>query len=598
MVSHSRKADLNTATFNALLLLPQVGPSIASAIISGRPYRRIDDLRQVSGIGEKLYFVLKAHVTISQAGIARAIGLKSEHLPSATASSAKLDLNRATVQELTALPHVGRTLAEAIVGARPYIRLPELRLVKGVGSKLYEALRQHLRVPRNVPSIIASEYSRDESVPSAEKRIFRSAVEIEPMPSFDEKDHNDTEDAYILPEHVDPLEVDTVQELIGPRIVDGQPQLRVDPDILEAAAPYPPRLVTRELRRDWKSVEIEIGSRSRGTKWRLLVASVIAALLLSALQAYGFLGDLITPDIFSPSATDYDLVPAQTMPSVSSNQDGVEPTTTVVAFTESVTSLPATTEMDLSATLQPSTVTDRPTIAARIPLETAPSITPVPSITSVPSVTPAPTATMEIQIPQSVSDLDPTVMPIAVLWAEDFEPIRFPWGYDQNEFWESGIVDGALRLNMKQRGKLFYSTGPTFQISKRDFLYEGDVIVEACIGKDFFGLLFKAELPDYYAATITCEGNYRLAQHQSGDYEDLRVAASGAVPAGPGVHRLGVLLQRDGFSLYVNGMYVDSLPVDGLDEVTSGEFGVFARSVESHQLQLAWDNLIATELQR
>jgi hypothetical protein len=181
---------------------------------------------------------------------------------------------------------------------------------------------------------------------------------------------------------------------------------------------------------------------------------------------------------------------------------------------------------------------------------------------------------------------------------EDFDPMQFPWGYVQNDFWDSGIVDGALRLSMKQRGKLFYSTGPTFHMLERDFLYEGDVIVQACTGKDFYGLLFKARLPDYYAATITCEGNYRLVRHQNDIYEDLRVAASDAVPEGPGVYRLGVLLQGNGFSLYVDGNYVDRLPVEGLDEITSGEFGVFARSVESYQLELDWDNLIATELQR
>ena len=122
--------------------------------------------------------------------------------------------------------------------------------------------------------------------------------------------------------------------------------------------------------------------------------------------------------------------------------------------------------------------------------------------------------------------------------------------------------------------------------------------MEACTGKDYYGLVFKARLPNYYAATITCEGNYRLVRRQNDVYEDLLVAVSDAVPEGPGVYRLGVLLQGEGFSLYVNGTNVDRHPVEGLGEVAAGEFGVFARSVESHQLQLEWDNLIATELQR
>ncbi|MDP6416871.1 MAG: hypothetical protein QGG54_17830, partial [Gammaproteobacteria bacterium] len=89
----------------------------------------------------------------------------------------------------------------------------------------------------------------------------------------------------------DPLEVDTVQQLIGPRIVDGRVPLQIDMAKLDGVAPQPESLVTRELSRDWQDMEIKIVSRSRRKRWRLLGAAVIAGLILSVLQAYGLFGD-------------------------------------------------------------------------------------------------------------------------------------------------------------------------------------------------------------------------------------------------------------------------------------------------------------------
>ncbi len=591
------------APLSALLRLPQVGPTLARAIMAARPYRRLSDLKHVSGVGEKLYFILKAHVSVSQRAAADSPQSKGEAAPPTSASSAKLDLNSATVQELAALPRVGQALAEAIVTGRPYGRLPELQRVSGVGAKLYAALRRHLRVPRPslpipAPGLTMAEPSQIEAESAA-----RPAAEIERMPSFEEDapaEAKHEDDANIPAAQSGPLEVETVQELIGPPIVDGRAPIRIDPAILEGAAAQKTRLVTRELRRDWKSVEIEIAPRARQTRLRFFGAAVIAALILIVLQAYGLFGDVIAPAIFSPAATEASLPPAttvpamtatQTMPTVTATQSGPQPTQGVAAAGASATSTGAVTEpLLVAATEVPAIATATATIV--------PTSEPSPSPTSTASASPAPTATREITIPQSVRDLDPPVTPVAVLWTEDFDPPQFPWGYERNEFWDSGIVEGVLRLSMKQRGRQFYSTGPAFHLAEREFFFEGDVIVEACTGKDYYGLVFKARLPNYYAATITCEGNYRLLRRQNDVYEDLLVAGSDAVPEGPGVYRLGVLLQGDGFSLYVNGTNVDRLSVEGLGEVAAGEFGVFARSVESHQMQLEWDNLIATELQR
>ena len=120
MAPRSRKIDLNTAPISALLRVPQVGPALARAIMAARPYHRLSDLRDVAGVGEKLYFILRTHLSVSQPGLAHATGLESEAALPAVTSSAKLDLNSATVQQLVALPGIGRAMAEAVVAQQPF----------------------------------------------------------------------------------------------------------------------------------------------------------------------------------------------------------------------------------------------------------------------------------------------------------------------------------------------------------------------------------------------------------------------------------------------------------------------------------------------
>jgi competence protein ComEA len=56
--------SLNTATLEQLDLLKGVGPSLAQKIIDSRPYKQVEDLDNVSGIGEALYEGIKDSVCI------------------------------------------------------------------------------------------------------------------------------------------------------------------------------------------------------------------------------------------------------------------------------------------------------------------------------------------------------------------------------------------------------------------------------------------------------------------------------------------------------------------------------------------------------
>lgn len=48
-----QKIDVNSATLEELQTIKGIGPKLAQAIIDGRPYKEIQDLLKVKGIGEK-----------------------------------------------------------------------------------------------------------------------------------------------------------------------------------------------------------------------------------------------------------------------------------------------------------------------------------------------------------------------------------------------------------------------------------------------------------------------------------------------------------------------------------------------------------------
>jgi hypothetical protein len=58
-----RLIDINSAGLEQLMALPGVGEAIARGIIEGRPYRTVDDLRRVKGIGERRLTEIRHLVT-------------------------------------------------------------------------------------------------------------------------------------------------------------------------------------------------------------------------------------------------------------------------------------------------------------------------------------------------------------------------------------------------------------------------------------------------------------------------------------------------------------------------------------------------------
>jgi competence protein ComEA len=64
VLEEDQKININQASYDELLNIPGVGPKLAKRIIAGRPYRTIEDLLKVKGIGKKKLEKIKPYIEI------------------------------------------------------------------------------------------------------------------------------------------------------------------------------------------------------------------------------------------------------------------------------------------------------------------------------------------------------------------------------------------------------------------------------------------------------------------------------------------------------------------------------------------------------
>lgn len=149
------KVNLNTAELAALEDLPGIGPAAAKAIVDGRPWKSVDELDKIRGLGKNRIAALRDLVTFG-AEPAPAAAEKASSVTAAKSSSTKampktqpgqkININTAAKEELDALPGIGPVKAEAIIEGRPFKTIEDIKNVKGIKDGEFSKIQDLITV--------------------------------------------------------------------------------------------------------------------------------------------------------------------------------------------------------------------------------------------------------------------------------------------------------------------------------------------------------------------------------------------------------------------------------------------------------------------
>jgi len=138
--------DPNTATAAQLDALPGVGAALAARIVARGPYRSLEDLRRVPGIGAAMLEKIAPHVTLKRGPGGSGGGITATRTGAAQ-SSGRVDLNAADAAALDRIDGIGPALAARLVARRDSLGRfrgwDEVDAVAGVGPALLAKLREN-----------------------------------------------------------------------------------------------------------------------------------------------------------------------------------------------------------------------------------------------------------------------------------------------------------------------------------------------------------------------------------------------------------------------------------------------------------------------
>jgi competence protein ComEA len=152
--------DINTADEKTLESLPGIGKATSKAIVAGRPYKSIEDLKRVKGMSDAKIQALKDKVTVGGAAASTASTAASQTASSTPKSATekvskaasklapgqRININTATKQEIEALPGIGPVKAQAIIEGRPYDKPEDIMKVRGIKQKIFEKIKDSITV--------------------------------------------------------------------------------------------------------------------------------------------------------------------------------------------------------------------------------------------------------------------------------------------------------------------------------------------------------------------------------------------------------------------------------------------------------------------
>jgi competence protein ComEA len=154
----SEKVNLNTAEAAELEDLPGIGPAHAKAIIEARPFKSVDDLERVKGLGKARIDALKDLVTAAAPAAAKTGTSKTTPKSASKTADAttkdmpklkageKVNINTASKAELDVLPGIGPVLAERIIEGRPFKTIEDVMKVKGIKEGEFSKIKDMISV--------------------------------------------------------------------------------------------------------------------------------------------------------------------------------------------------------------------------------------------------------------------------------------------------------------------------------------------------------------------------------------------------------------------------------------------------------------------
>lgn len=164
------RIDINTADISMIMQLPGIGPGLAKEIINHRPYSKTQDLLNVPGIGEKRLSRIKEMIDLPE-DVPDVRGPASHIYP--------IDINKATVEQLSTIPGIGEKIAQSIIDYREKIgrfnNLEELMNVPRIGEKTYENIKEYLYV-ENLFEVAPRTNPMAEDGPRPSTQIYDSRI--------------------------------------------------------------------------------------------------------------------------------------------------------------------------------------------------------------------------------------------------------------------------------------------------------------------------------------------------------------------------------------------------------------------------------------
>lgn len=132
-----KKVNLSTASLEELISLPKIDTTTAYRIIEYRQihggFKSIEEIIKVKGIGAKTFEKIKDKIEVSS------------NLYSKKTIQKKVNLNTASLKELTSLPKIGTATAKRIIEYRQthgkFQSIEDITKVKGIGPKTFEKIK-------------------------------------------------------------------------------------------------------------------------------------------------------------------------------------------------------------------------------------------------------------------------------------------------------------------------------------------------------------------------------------------------------------------------------------------------------------------------